>query len=205
MNETVSSDEEDHIIRNDIELETNNSSTLSDRNHLVDINQSNTTLLESLSTSSFVKVNNISRHRGHVIIPLSPSTASNVPNVIENDDDTTDISTTSYTSPALNADAFVPVHHKWSFTAAARRNRERHEWDGYTSSSEEDEEDINSLFHSKKEFHLPENLSQIDCAKDAKEFCNHSQGILEEEWTPHTFVDENHESNDIFCSPTSGV
>ena len=89
MNEILSSDEEDYVNITQNEFERRNVPAISpevqNKNNIAECsllrNNSKASLLESLSTSSLV--NNISRHKGHVIIPLSKSIVSNVPSETE--------------------------------------------------------------------------------------------------------------------------
>lgn len=217
MNETLSSDEEEQQHNNisQAEPETKPTSYLSlkekkepDINSSgVDTHQVKQNVLENLSTSSLT--NNISRHKGHVIIPLTKNIASNVPNPTENQDyKVHEISSSilNTSSSSLNDDdeSISTRHQKWSFTAAAMKNRGEscQEWDKDTSSSE-DEEDLNNLYENRKDFHITGNLNDNSCTKNNKQY-NHSPDIVNEQWQPFAFVAENHRNNDLFCSPNTG-
>ena len=80
MNETVSSDEEGNSNQQENKFEANYdlNGTIEDKE---EASRPKDSVLESLSTSSLT--NNISRHKGHVIIPLSKNRNSNVPNSTE--------------------------------------------------------------------------------------------------------------------------
>ena len=78
MNETVSSDEEGNSDQQENKFAANYdlNGKIEDK---PEASRPRDSVLESLSTSSLT--NNISRHKGHVIIPLSKNRISNVPNL----------------------------------------------------------------------------------------------------------------------------
>ena len=221
MNETASSDDEENQETSTTEsFETENLSTgMGDGQDIIKHrilknselkNDSEASLSESVATSSVVKANNISRHKGHVIIPLLPSPITSVPNNIE---------TSPYSVPEISrnfgksiseqnfdGDSFEHVEHKWSFTAAAIQNRERsrQEWEVDTSSSEDDEDSLIFL-RNKKESILLEEEHKRDCTKD-KDFSDLTRDPLQEGWGPCGFVAENHhQSPNIFDdTPNTG-
>ena len=239
MNETLSSDEdqdEENVEFDEIISRTKKKSLIEQAEPSFDQIESKTNLLQSLSTSSIGQ--NISRTKGHVIIPLTQTIASNVPNTLENLTHCTDqklssnleksvpslcdeedsapsthhkISTNfEKISPSLSDEDLAPIsHHKWSLTAAANQSKERseHGWDGDTSSSEdEDENIITNLFGNQKKSNPREDFHEISCIDNIKEYNTHSGDIFHEgeQWRSYPEVSEINRSNDIFCSPADG-
>ena len=214
MNETLSSDDEEgvNLSQNKSETETTSlvgateraTPTTNDRIQSVEGHPSKTNLLEHLTTSTIA--NNISRNKGHVIIPLSQAdiiASSDVPKLTTEQNckslqDT--ISAKDNKPSSLNEnDGQVPIQtQKWSFTAAAMKNRELSckEWEEDTSSSE-DEEDLDNQFLDKTKSNA--NLNDITNIKQY----NNSPDISKEEWLQYEFVANNHKNNDIFCSTSS--
>ena len=237
MNETLSSDEdqdEENVQFDEIISKTKKKSLIEQAEPNFDQIESKANLLQSLSTSSIGQ--NISRTKGHVIIPLTQTVASNVPNTLENRTHCTghkfslnlDTSLPSLCnedsapsthhkiltnfekiSPSLSDEDLAPIsHHKWSLTAAANQSKERsaHGWDGDTSSSEdEDENIITNLFGSHKKSPPRENFDEISCINNIKEYNTHSRDIFHEgeQWRSYPELSENNRSNDIFCSPAN--
>ena len=202
MNETVSSDEEGHLNQSEQRFESNyNNCNFVEE----EVNHTKDSILESLSTSSLT--NNISRHKGHVIIPLSKNPIPNVPNSIEPLE--TRIQPISAglntSSSSLNEEEEEePIstrHQKWSFTAAAMKNRERscEEWN---ESSSEDEDDFDEFIQNRKELHLTKNVNESNSTENGKNFC--SREFVDDNWQPFPFVSETQQSRDLFCPLGTG-
>ena len=217
MNETLSSDEEEQHHNNHSQVGPEAKVTpylyLKEKKEYdqnfggVNRQQIKQNVLENLSTSSLT--NNISRHKGHVIIPLTKNISSNVPNVTEIQNykaHEISASTLNTSSSSLNDDdeSISTRHQKWSFTAAAMKNRGQscQEWDKDTSSSE-DEEDVNNFYENRKDFDVTANFNDNSCTKNHKQYY-HSPDLIQEQWKPFAFVAENHRNNDLFCSPNTG-
>ena len=110
-------------------------------------------------------------------------------------------------TPSLSDEDLAPIsHYKWSLTAAANQSKERseHGWDGDTSSSEdEDENIITDLFGNQKKSTPREDFDEISCENNIKEYNTPSGDIFHEceQWRSYPEVSEINRSNDIFCSP----
>ena len=203
MNETVSSDEEGYINQSEIKSETNSNTSASFESK-EETGQAKDSILESLFTSSLT--NNISRHKGHVIIPLSKATVSNVPNLTKTydtriEDRSTDLNTSS--SSLNDEEDEEPIstrHHKWSFTAAAMKNRERscQGWNENTSSSEEEEDDFDQFIENRKALHSTQNLNDTNRTEKSKKYS--TSDFEQDHWQPYHFLSETPKSNDLFST-----
>ena len=209
MNETVSSDEEANINQPENKSEINYNASISLENR-EETSQAKDSVLESLSTSSLT--NNISRHKGHVIIPLSKTpVVSTVPNLTDTfKTRVAEISTNLNTSSSsLNDDdeedeePISSRHHKWSFTAAAMKNRDKscQGWNENSSSSE-DEDDFDQFIENRKAVHSTQNLNDSNRTENHKDYC--SSDFVQDNWQPYSFVSENQKSNDLFSTPKTG-
>lgn len=237
MNETLSSDEdqdEENVQFDEIISRTKKKSLIEQAESNFDQIESKINLLQSLTTSSIGQ--NISRTKGHVIIPLTQTVASTVPNTLENltqctghklslnldkslpsscNEDSAPSThhklSTNFVkiSPSLSDEDLAPIsHHKWSLTAAANQSKERsgHGWDGDTSSSEDEGENIiTNIFVNHKKSPPREDFDEISCINNIKEYNTHSGDIFNEgeQWRSYSQVSENNRSNDIFCSPAN--
>ena len=204
MNETVSSDEEGYSNEQEINLESNlniNDSIESKK----EANQSKDSVLESLSSSSLS--NNISRHKGHVIIPLSKNPVSNVPNSVEKLESRIEPNSENLniSSSSLNEEEDEePIsirHQKWSFTAAAMKNKDK-ACEGWNDSSSEDEDEFDQFIENRKVAHSTGNFNETNCIENGTKYCN--QEFAQDHWQPFPFVSENQKTNDLFCSSDTG-
>ena len=205
MNETVSSDEEGNSDQQENKLAANYAlnGTIEDKE---EASRPKDSVLESLSTSSLT--NNISRHKGHVIIPLSKNRTSNVPNLTETLD--TRIEPISenlnaslcFLNDEEDEDPVSTRHQTWSFTAAAMKNREKASCEGWNESSSEDEDDFDQFIEDRTSFHSTQNFDESNCIEYGKKYID--QDLRHDHWQPFPFVSESQKTNDLFCSSETG-
>ena len=205
MNETVSSDEEGNLNQQQNKFEVNYdlNGTIEDKE---EASRPKDSVLESLSTSSLT--NNISRHKGHVIIPLSKNRISNVPNSTETletriEPISENLNPSScFLNDEEDEEPVSTRHQTWSFTAAAMKNREKASCEGWNESSSEDEDDFDQFIENRTAFHSTQNFDESNCIEYGEKYIDQELG--HDHWQPFPFVSESQKTNDLFCSSGPG-